>query len=130
MKMLPKPRDLETSTVGEFITERRKAAGCSLRAFARKIKVSPSFLSEVERNKRYPSDAVQRRIADALGFDVAELKRFDRRVPLDELRRMIEKSPEFSSVLLLMIDQVKSGQKGLKALAEQIRAAIEKPGTH
>lgn len=127
MKTLPRPQDLETTTLGEFITERRKAAGCSLRAFAKRIKVSPSFLSEVERNKRYPSHAVQGRIANVLGVGAAELERFDRRVPLDQLRRMIEKSPEFGSALLLMIDQVRRGQKSLKALAEQILAAIEPP---
>lgn len=123
MNASPKPRDLGTSTLGEFICERRKERGYSLRQLAKKVRISANFLSQIERNKAYPSDAVQQRIAEGLEVEIQVLKHLDRRVRLEDLRRMIEKSPEFSSALHVLMDQVKSGRKSLKAIADELTSA-------
>jgi transcriptional regulator with XRE-family HTH domain len=60
-------------SVGEELRERRKAAGVSLRQFARDLGVSPSFISQIENGKSQPSVATLYMICSALNLSVDEL---------------------------------------------------------
>lgn len=51
---------------GDEIRRQRKESGYGLTAFARRIGVSPSWLSRIERDQAHPSPDVLRRIALAL----------------------------------------------------------------
>lgn len=53
--------------IGKNIRLLRKSAKVTLRSFAKKIAISPSFLSDVEREKSNPSIDMAERIADGLG---------------------------------------------------------------
>lgn len=54
-------------TFGAFISEKRIERGVSLRAFSRKIEISPEYLSKIENNLRSaPKDITLVRIAEIL----------------------------------------------------------------
>lgn len=126
MKTSPKPRDYETSTLGEFIRERRKQMGLSLRAFAKSASVSVPFMSQIELDQGFPSSVVLERIAAALRVPPAQLRTFDTRVPIDELRRLLQRSPEFRAAMFLLITEIKRHPKKLASIAQQLEAAIHK----
>ena len=41
---------------GEFIEERRKKAGITLRGLAAILDIAPSYMSDIEKGRRYPPD--------------------------------------------------------------------------
>ena len=51
---------------GRTIRRKREASGYGLTAFARRVEISPSHLSRIERGKANPSPDVLKRIAVAL----------------------------------------------------------------
>ncbi|MBN1317131.1 MAG: helix-turn-helix transcriptional regulator [Anaerolineales bacterium] len=53
--------------IGEKINARRNELGLSLRALAKEVDLTASFLSQIERDQADPSIKSLRRIADALG---------------------------------------------------------------
>jgi transcriptional regulator with XRE-family HTH domain len=66
--------DLATDVdVGERLRAIRQLRRCTLRMVAERARVSESFLSQVERGKSSASIASLRRIAGALGVNVADL---------------------------------------------------------
>jgi transcriptional regulator with XRE-family HTH domain/quercetin dioxygenase-like cupin family protein len=60
-------------SVGTKLRERRLAAGLSLRQFARDLKVSPSFVSQIENGKSQPSVATLYMICSRLDLSIDEL---------------------------------------------------------
>ncbi len=59
--------------IGLRISSKRKALGISQAALARAAGISASYLNLIERNKRHVGGSLLIRLAEALGFDVAEL---------------------------------------------------------
>jgi transcriptional regulator with XRE-family HTH domain len=59
-------------TPGELIREARAPKG-SLRDFAKKLEITPSYLSDIENDRRVPAENVLRRIADLLGLEFDDL---------------------------------------------------------
>jgi hypothetical protein len=59
--------------IGLRISSKRKALGISQAALARSAGISASYLNLIERNKRHVGGSLLIRLAEALGFDVAEL---------------------------------------------------------
>ncbi len=61
---------LDEMTFGKFIAEKRAQAGYSMRAFARKLSLSPTYLSNIENEKRpAPAGNILVSIANLLKFD-------------------------------------------------------------
>jgi transcriptional regulator with XRE-family HTH domain len=77
---------------GAFIRREREAKGLSLRDLAKKIKVSPTFLSKVETEDWKPGEHKLRNIADVIGCDPDDLVARAGRVP-SELAEIIRQSP-------------------------------------
>ncbi len=48
----------EEKTIGEIIAEARKNSGLSLRAVASRIQINYSYLADIEKNRRSPSERV------------------------------------------------------------------------
>jgi len=69
MKTKPKP----APTLGQRIEAARKAAGLTRRALALLVDTSEMYLYQLERDKRGPSLAILRRIAQALGVSPGAL---------------------------------------------------------
>lgn len=43
-------------TFGDFVRERRMNAGVNLRALAKELDIVPAYMSDIEKNHRYPPD--------------------------------------------------------------------------
>src|SRR5258708_19696417 len=77
---------------GAFIRKEREAKGLSLRDMAKKIKVSPTFLSKVETEDWKPGEDKLRKIAEVIGCDPDDLLARAGRVPT-ELSEIIKQNP-------------------------------------
>jgi len=58
--------DMTTQHLGQEIRRRRVAAGISLRGLAAKLGISAAHLSDIEHNRRRPSEKLLERIANEL----------------------------------------------------------------
>jgi transcriptional regulator with XRE-family HTH domain len=92
-------------TLGQRIRERREELDFSLREFAKKLKCSPPFISDVEHGRRFPSEPMLEEMARLLKLDVSELKRHDQRAPLDEIKRMTEQNPDYAFAFRTLVDK-------------------------
>ena len=65
----------DAKSLGDLIREARTPKG-SLRDFAKKLDITPSYLSDIENDRRIPAEEVLRRIAELLElkFDVLMAK--------------------------------------------------------
>lgn len=92
-------------TLGERIRELREKQDLSVRELAKRIHVSPPFLSDVELGRRHPSDEVLGKLAKELGTTVADLQKHDARPPVQELKRMAASNPAMGFALRKMVDE-------------------------
>src|ERR1700722_10039311 len=60
-------------TLGQFIRDARVASGQSLREFARVLEITPSYQSDIENERRVPSEEVLKKIAGLLSLNYEEL---------------------------------------------------------
>lgn len=62
----------DSKSLGDLIREARTPKG-SLRDFAKRLDITPSYLSDIENDRRIPAEEVLRRIAELLELDFDEL---------------------------------------------------------
>ena len=86
---------MATQSLGDRIKELRLGKGLSLRQLAGKIGKSPAFMSDVELGRRFPSDEVLAEISTELITPVEELKAFDTRSSLDDIKRLAQRDPSW-----------------------------------
>ena len=86
---------------GAFIRREREAKGISLRDMAKKIKVSPTFLSKVETEDWKPGEEKLRKSAEVIGCDPDDLGAGAGRVPT-ELSEIIRQSPHRHQMTALL----------------------------
>ena len=87
---------MPTKSFGHLIRELRikKKEFSSLREFAKKVSLSPAYLSRIENGKEPPpSEIVVERLAEALGTDKYELFSYAGRVPTEFLETF-KKNPK------------------------------------
>jgi len=88
------------STLGNYIRELREKNDLSLREFAKKLGgLSAAFLSDVELGRRYPSDDVLAKMAKELNVTVDDLKSRDTRLPVRELKQLVDSDPVYGLAL-------------------------------
>jgi transcriptional regulator with XRE-family HTH domain len=92
-------------TLGERIRELREKRDWSGRELAKKLKVSAPFLSDIELGRRFPSDDVLDRLASFLETTADDLKKYDARPPVQELKRIAANNPAMGFALRRVIDQ-------------------------
>jgi len=92
-------------TLGERIREIRQQKDLSLRELAKKLALSPAFLSDVELGRRFPSDDVLAKIAKHLDQSVEELKAFDTRPPMEALKRLTSSNPLMGVALRRVVEK-------------------------
>src|SRR5687768_15117008 len=106
-------------TLGEFIREQREKNDLSLREFAKKLGgLSAAFLSDIELGRRYPSEDVLKEMARVLNLDLEELKSYDTRAPLKELKRLVDSNPAYGLAFRKVLDSKLSPEELIK-LAEK-----------
>ena len=112
---------MPAKTLGETIQEARSPR-FKLREFARLLEVSPTHLSDVETNRRIPSEELLSQIAQHLGLELDDLMAAAGRVP-EETLRFIEKHPEaislFRKVTALQPGDFKALEKAADDLARK-----------
>ena len=108
-------------TFGDRIRELREQNDMSLRELAKKVGgLSAAFLSDVELGRRHPSEKVLAEMARNLGTTVEDLRSYDTRPPIDDLRRMATADPRFGLAFRLVRDKQVSAE-------ELIELAKKKP---
>jgi transcriptional regulator with XRE-family HTH domain len=108
-----------TKTLGERIRELREERDISVREFARVLGgVTAAHISDIELGRRYPSDALLGKIAAALGVELAELQRYDRRAPVDDLKRRAEADPTYGFALRKLVEHDISAEELLRLIRE------------
>lgn len=104
-------------TLGQRIRELREARDLSLREFAKKLgDLSAAFLSDVELGRRHPSEKVLALMARHLGTTVEDLRSYDTRAPVSDLRRLASSDPQFGFALRRAVEKGISGEELLRAL--------------
>ena len=108
-------------TLGEYIRELREEGDLSLRELAGKIGVSAAFMSDVELNRRYPSDRHLQAISEALGTTLTDLQQFDTRPPIREFRKATLSDPRYGFAFRQMMDKQVSADEILEFIESRDR---------
>jgi len=91
------------------LRELREAKDISLRELARRIGVSAPFLSDVELGRRFPTADKLELLAEELGVDADELKKYDFRDEADAIKKMMFANPAAGMAFRTLASQIKSG---------------------
>lgn len=108
----------EQQPLGTHLRDLREQKDISLRELAKSIGCSPAFLSDVELDRRFPTDEMFARIAKALGTSAEALKQYDTRPPLEDVRKRTQSDPQFAYMLRRVLESGKSSQELLDIVAE------------
>ena len=92
-------------TLGQTIRERREEKDFSVRELAKKLDVSPAFLSDVELGRRHPSEETLGKIAHFLGMAVDELRTLDTRPAIEEIRRLAASDPAYGFAFRQLVEK-------------------------
>lgn len=106
--------------LGERIRELREERDFSLRELAKKLGCSAPFLSDVELGRRYLSEKNLKDLAGLLGTSLADLKAYDTRAPIEEIKRLSAEDPRYAVAFRTMIDRKLSAEELLR-IAEGTR---------
>jgi len=99
---------MKTKSFGQLVRELRikNRDYSSLREFARKVGLSPAYLSRIENEKEPPpSETVVERLAEALGADKYELFSYAGKVPTEFLETF-KKNPKGVASFMRRIQEI------------------------
>jgi len=94
---------MQTPSLGQKVRSLREQKEITLRELARRAEVSPSFVSDLEMGRRFPSPQNLRKLAGALGVAVADLADLDHRQTLAALKRLLEKDPAWGELFVEIV---------------------------
>ena len=86
---------IETS-LGQRLHQLRDKADLSLRELAKQVGISSPFLSDIELGRRFPSEEILARLASALNISLEDLKQYDNRGPIADLKRLMDSDPNWA----------------------------------
>ena len=93
-------------TLGQKLRELRESRGLSLRESARRLDgISAAHLSDIELGRRFPSDELLTKLAKLLKVPMEELRQYDHRTPVEQLRRLVQADPAFGFALRALVDK-------------------------
>jgi transcriptional regulator with XRE-family HTH domain len=118
------PNTPSRPTLGQRIRDARVAAGLSLRELARRIERAPSYLNDIEHDRRVPSEAVVMQLASELDLDSDLLLAAAGRVG-EGAERYMQSNPT-AGVLFRRVSGAGLGEQDLKHLLEQAEKIISK----
>ena len=97
-------------SLGQRLHELRDKADLSLRELARKVGISGPFLSDIELGRRFPSEEILGKLAAALNVPPEDLKKYDSRAPIGDLKRLMDSDPKLGFAFRTAAEKVKSGE--------------------
>ena len=119
----------DNKTIGDLIHEARAKKNLSLRDVTKKLDMTPSYLSDIENNRRVPSEEVLGKLANFLHLDYNDLMARAGRFGEDAVRYMM-RTPA-AGVLLRRLAEAKASdqtvERLLKLAAREIGAKKEPP---
>jgi transcriptional regulator with XRE-family HTH domain len=113
---------MDETSLGQRLRELRDRADLSLRELAKRIGISSPFLSDVELGRRFPSEEILEKLAAALNVPLEDLKKYDNRAPIADLKRLIDSDPKLGVAFRTAVEKLKSGE----LTAEDIIARLSK----
>lgn len=118
------PNSPSRQTLGQQIRGARVAAKLSLRELARRIERAPSYLNDIEHDRRVPSEAVLRQLAAQLSLDADPLLAAAGRV--GEGAEQYMRSNPTAGVLFRRVSDAGLGEQDLKQLLDHAEKMINK----
>lgn len=115
-----------TTTFGQFLTERRLAAKFGLRELAKKANITPSYLSDIENDRRTPSEDVLRVLANVLQTDPGEL--ISRAGRVGEVVSEYVKEEPTAGVLFRKVAEGRLDKQAIEKLIKQTEQLSKKDG--
>jgi transcriptional regulator with XRE-family HTH domain len=97
--------EASSKTLGERIRELREERDLSLRELGKKLSLSAAFLSDVELGHRHPSDKILKSLARALDTSFDDLKAYDMRPTVQDLKRLVTQNPAYGFALRKVMDK-------------------------
>ncbi len=118
------PTNHSQVTLGEQIRQARVKSELALRELARRLDVSPSYVNDIEHNRRVPSEDVLIKIASELDLDIDRLLAAAGRVGGDAEEYM--KSNPTAGILFRKVSDAGLDEDDLKRLLQQAQKMINK----
>jgi len=81
-------------SLGKRLHELRDRADLSLRELAKRVGISGPFLSDIELGRRFPSEEILAKLAAALSAPLEDLRQYDNREPIADLKRLMDSNPK------------------------------------
>jgi len=107
-------------TMGEVIRDARLAADLSLRDLAKKLEISPSYISDIENDRRVPSEEVMVQLADTLKLNFNDLMARAGRVG-EQAERYLKHHPT-AGVLFRRISDKRLAEEELQKLLRAVES--------
>lgn len=114
----------DNRTLGEVIREARTAAGLGLRELAKKLSITPSYQSDIEYDRRVPSEEVLRATATELKLDFDDLMARAGRFG-DRADRYMKRNP-IAGALFRSISEDNLGEEALRKLLREAEEMARK----
>lgn len=108
----------DKQTLGDFIKDKRVGLDMRLRELARRLDVTPSYVSDIENDRRVPSEDVLRRIAVELELDPDDLVARSGRIGTDA-ERYLRQTPA-ATTLFRRISEEKLTDEELHGLLKSV----------
>ena len=118
--------NMSGGTLGEVLRQARVKLDLGLREFAKKLGITPSYLSDIEYDRRVPSEEVLSKLAGALHLEVDHLMALAGRVG-DDAERYLKHHPA-AGVLFRRISDRKLPEEDLKKLLQEVDKMGSKKG--
>lgn len=115
--------DTDGRTLGDVLRNKRVELDISLRDLAKKLAIAPSYLSDIENNRRVPSEDVLERLAAELKLKLDDLMARAGRFG-DDAERYMKQHPT-AGVLFRRISDKRLPDEDLKKLL----STVDKMGT-
>lgn len=110
---------MNDQTFGELMRAARERRGLTLVELARQLKVSQVFLSDVERSRRYPSEELLEKLAEALHTEPKEFR--DRNTPaaLRYFKDLLQRDRDVRLAFTNMVKLLQEGKLSPKAVIKR-----------
>lgn len=108
----------QSHTLGDVIREARVQQGKTLRTLAKELEITPSYLSDIENDRRVPAEPVLREIARRLDLNFDDLMGLAGRFG-EQAERYVRRQP-LAGQLFRRIAQANLDQETIRRLLDQI----------
>ena len=111
---------MNETSLGQRLRELRDKADLSARELAKRIGVSSPFLSDIELGRRFPSEEVLGKLAAALNVPLEDLKQYDNRGPIADLKRLMDSNPKLGFAFRTAVEKIKERRTDCRRHHRQI----------